>query len=162
MEMLPSFSLEIVCAADRSGWRVYSDEIQRDVINVRLRKVLESGDDGSVEAVRKAIDFYQACMNITAIQNLGAKPLYELARMTGKVLTSMCTLHGWPKKKHIICIQVDGHCLMSQRLVNGVSIVPISTMKSSTRVPLSSDICLCLMSKIVQDSSYMYVMFTNY
>lgn len=52
-------------------------------VNIRLQKVLESGNDGGVEAVRKAMKFYQACMNTTAIDSLGNEPLYNLTKQTG-------------------------------------------------------------------------------
>ena len=65
------------------SFRSYPDQIQNNPINVRLQKVLESGNDGGIEAVRKAMDFYQACMNTAVINALGNEPLYDLVRQTG-------------------------------------------------------------------------------
>ena len=48
-----------------------------------LRKILEAGDDGGVEAVRKAIDLYTSCLNTTEIDSLGAKPLQQLIEELG-------------------------------------------------------------------------------
>ena len=57
-----------------------------DEINVFIRKILESGDDGGVTAVRKAIDLYLSCVNTPAIDSLGAKPMLDLINSTGKHL----------------------------------------------------------------------------
>ena len=52
-------------------------------INVFLRKILESGDDGGVAAVRKALDLYASCVNTPQIDALGAQPLLDLINSTG-------------------------------------------------------------------------------
>ena len=52
-------------------------------INVFLRKILESGDDGGVAAVRKALDLYASCINTPRIDALGAQPLIDLINSTG-------------------------------------------------------------------------------
>ena len=52
-------------------------------INVFLRKILESGDDGGVAAVRKALDLYESCINTPLIDALGARPLIDLINSTG-------------------------------------------------------------------------------
>ena len=51
-------------------------------ISQRLADIIASGDDGGVEAVRKAIDFYQSCMDNTTIESLGATPLLNLIQDT--------------------------------------------------------------------------------
>ena len=48
----------------------------------RLADIIESGDDGGVEAVGKAFDLYQSCMDTATIKNLGATPLLNLIRDT--------------------------------------------------------------------------------
>ena len=52
-------------------------------INIFLRKILEGGDDGGVEAVRKAIDLYTSCINTPLIDALGAQPMITLLNDTG-------------------------------------------------------------------------------
>ena len=54
-----------------------------DQINVFVRKILEGGDDGGVEAVRKAIDLYTSCVNTPKIDTLGAQPMIDLLNKTG-------------------------------------------------------------------------------
>ena len=41
-----------------------------------------SGDNGGVEAVGKAFDLYQSCMDVATIESLGATPLLTLIRET--------------------------------------------------------------------------------
>ena len=48
----------------------------------RLAGVIESGDDGGVEAVGKAFDLYRSCMDDTTIESLGAIPLLKLIQNT--------------------------------------------------------------------------------
>lgn len=55
-------------------------------INIFLRKILEGGDDGGVEAVRKAIDLYTSCVNTNQIDTLGAQPMISLLNGTGRFL----------------------------------------------------------------------------
>ena len=52
-------------------------------INIFLRKILESGDDGGVAAVRKALDLYASCIDTSQIDALGAQPLIDLINSTG-------------------------------------------------------------------------------
>ena len=54
-----------------------------DQINVFLRKILESGDDGGVEAVRKAMDLYTSCVNTLLIDQRGAQPMIDVINATG-------------------------------------------------------------------------------
>ena len=53
-----------------------------DAIFLRLADIIESGDDGGVEAVGKAFDLYQSCMDAATIEYLGATPLLNLIRDT--------------------------------------------------------------------------------
>ena len=46
----------------------------------RLADIAEIGDDGGVEAVRKAFDLYQSCMDADTIENLGVTPLLSVIR----------------------------------------------------------------------------------
>ena len=55
-----------------------------ETVNVRVRKILESGDDGGVEAVRKVLDFYQSCIDTATIESLGVQPLIQVINETGK------------------------------------------------------------------------------
>ena len=48
----------------------------------RLADIIASGDDGGVEAVGKAIDFYQSCTDNATIESLGATPLLNLIQDT--------------------------------------------------------------------------------
>ena len=67
------------------------DQVQRDTIGVRLRKILESGNDGGVEAVGKTLRLYQSCINNTVVDSLGAAPLLDVIRtQTGR---PGCTPH---------------------------------------------------------------------
>lgn len=59
-----------------------------DQINVFLRKILESGVDGGVAAVRKAIDLYNSCVNTPLIDELGAQPLLDLINSTGSAISA--------------------------------------------------------------------------
>ena len=59
-----------------------------DQINVFLRKILESGADGGVTAVRKVMDLYSSCINTARIDQLGAEPLIKLLNATGILLLS--------------------------------------------------------------------------
>ena len=43
-----------------------------------LAKLADSGNDGGVEAVRKAFTLYRSCKNATTIENLGVTPLRNL------------------------------------------------------------------------------------
>lgn len=64
-------------------YRLDPNELQIDPVNVRLQKAL-SGSDRGVEAARKAIDFYQACINAYAILTaVGNEPLYQLLNTVG-------------------------------------------------------------------------------
>ena len=54
-----------------------------DQINVFLRKILESGDDGGVDAVRKAMDLYSSCVNTLVIDQRGAQPMIDIINATG-------------------------------------------------------------------------------
>ncbi len=51
---------------------------------VALKKILDRGQDDGVEAVKKVIDFYQSCLNLTRIEMLGAGPLQDLINRTGE------------------------------------------------------------------------------
>ena len=67
-----------------SGYPRYStfDELgKRNTI--ALKKILDSGRDDGVEAVKKVIDLYQSCLNTTAIDLADAQPLLELLNHTG-------------------------------------------------------------------------------
>lgn len=55
-----------------------------DQIIIFLRKILEGGDDGGVEAVRKAIDLYTSCVTTPQIDALGAQPIINLLNNTGR------------------------------------------------------------------------------
>ena len=50
---------------------------------IALKKILDSGQDDGVEAVKKVIDLYQSCLNTTAIDLADATPLLELLNHTG-------------------------------------------------------------------------------
>ena len=52
----------------------------------KLIKIIESGNDGGVEAVRKVIDLYQSCMDATTIENLGVTPLLDLIETLGTLI----------------------------------------------------------------------------
>lgn len=67
---------------------VFPEEIQEDTINVRLRKIVESGNSGGVEAVQKVLDIYQSCMDTATIESRGAQPLFELIDQTGWLMMS--------------------------------------------------------------------------
>ena len=43
-----------------------------------LAKLADSGNDGGVEAVRKAFTLYRSCKNATTVENLGVTPLRTL------------------------------------------------------------------------------------
>ena len=49
----------------------------------KLGKIIESGNDGGVEAVRKVIDLYQSCMDAATVDSLGATPLLDLIETLG-------------------------------------------------------------------------------
>ena len=57
-----------------------------DQINIFLRKILESGDDGGVTAVRKAIDLYSSCINTAQIDARGAQPMIDILNATGIIV----------------------------------------------------------------------------
>lgn len=63
---------------------IFPDEIQQDTINVRLRKIVESGNSGGVEAVQKVLDLYKSCMDTATIESRGIQPLFELINQTGE------------------------------------------------------------------------------
>ena len=50
---------------------------------IALKKILDIDDDGGVEAVRKAMDLYQSCLNTDQINALGADPILEIINETG-------------------------------------------------------------------------------
>ena len=62
---------------------IFPEEIQQDTINVRLRKIVESGNNGGVEAVQKVLDLYKSCMDTATIESRGIQPLFELINQTG-------------------------------------------------------------------------------
>ena len=62
---------------------IFSEEIQEDTINVRLRKIAENGNNGGVEAVQKVLDLYKSCMDTATIESRGVQPLLELINQTG-------------------------------------------------------------------------------
>ena len=64
-------------------YRRFPEEIQEDTINVRLRKIVESGNNGGVEAVQKVLDLYKSCMDTATIESRGIQPLFELINQTG-------------------------------------------------------------------------------
>ena len=64
---------------------MFAEEIQRNTVGVRVRKILESGNDGGVEAVGKTLRLYQSCINNTVVDSLGAAPLLDVIRtQTGR------------------------------------------------------------------------------
>ena len=68
-------------------------QLQNEFVNLqvtlyqRLADVIANGDDGGVEAVGKAFDLYQSCMDAATIENLGVTPLLDVIR------NSLGTLH---------------------------------------------------------------------
>lgn len=62
---------------------------------IGLKKILDSGRDDGVEAVTKVIDFYQSCLDLTTIENMGADPLLELINRTGGWSLVMGSDSGW-------------------------------------------------------------------
>lgn len=51
---------------------------------VALKKILDRGQDDGVEAVKKVVDFYQSCLNLSYIETLGAGPVMDLINRTGE------------------------------------------------------------------------------
>ena len=49
------------------------------------QQVLESGDDGNVEAVKKMFALYRSCMDTVTIDKRGADPLINLINETGEL-----------------------------------------------------------------------------
>ena len=70
---------------------MFAEEIQRNTVGVRVRKILESGNDGGVEAVGKALRLYQSCINNTVVDSLGAAPLLDVIRT--QIGRPECTPH---------------------------------------------------------------------
>lgn len=50
---------------------------------IALKKILDSGNDDGVEAVKKVIDLYQSCLNTSAIESAGVQPMLDLINMSG-------------------------------------------------------------------------------
>ena len=68
-----------------SGYARYSTFDQLGDHNIiALKKILDEGLDEGVEAVRKVIDFYHSCLNLSAVETLGAGPLTDIINQTGE------------------------------------------------------------------------------
>ena len=52
---------------------------------IALKKILDQGDDGGVQAVRKVMDLYQSCLDTDQVNALGAEPMLELINRTGEL-----------------------------------------------------------------------------
>lgn len=50
---------------------------------IALKKILDKGEDGGVEAVGKVMDLYQSCLDTKRLNTLGAGPLLQLINKTG-------------------------------------------------------------------------------
>ena len=48
------------------------------------QQVLDNGDDGNVEAVKKMMALYRSCMDTDTIDERGADPLITLINITGE------------------------------------------------------------------------------
>ena len=63
---------------------------------IALKKILDKGDDGGVQAVGKVMDLYQSCLDTDRLNSLGADPLLQLINKTGQSGTGE---KGWSRIK---------------------------------------------------------------
>lgn len=81
---------------------------------VALKKILDQGDDGGVNSVRKLLDLYQSCLDTEQINALGAEPILQVINRTGEakrivgvwLWQLICSYRQCQPYKHIIKLYI--------------------------------------------------------
>ena len=81
-------------------WVYFTGNVRFDALDtlmeaneIALQKILESSEDGGVEAVGKLKSLYRSCMDLTTINSLGSAPIVQLISSVGMYVST--ALRWW-------------------------------------------------------------------